>query len=160
MAVYLQHEGLFALDATSTDPQRDGSCLRPGAQVYYQRPGEDRRPITITSDNGRCYDWVEGHQPVAFSNDRSTLYLTEHVLDQKDRDTVRMIRTLCAAELDAEYDYPFFWGSYDNAPGNEAQALRLSREVADREILRIFRSERTAPNIDSDFETVLVMCHG
>jgi hypothetical protein len=64
--------GMFAPDATSTDPKRDGSKFWAGAHVW--RRGE---PVTITWDNGVFYDWVEGHVVLQASNDRSPLTLTE-----------------------------------------------------------------------------------
>jgi hypothetical protein len=68
--------GLFASDATTTDPHRDGSNLNPGAHVWKTDiDGYARRAITVTYDNGTYYEYVEGHVDLHGSNDRSSLFL-------------------------------------------------------------------------------------
>lgn len=85
--------------------------------------------------------------------------------DASDADMVTWIRAICARELQSLYverddttvngtDFPFFWASYD-APHNHRD---VSREIADAQLLRIFRAER--PNHDTDLDAMLVMCHG
>ena len=76
----LNVNGLFASDATSTDPHRDGSQFQPGAHIWRQRTGEigkllARQAITVTYDNGTYYEYVEGHVDLHGANDRSQLYL-------------------------------------------------------------------------------------
>lgn len=61
-------------------------------------------------------------------------------------EAVRCIRAICAHELDASYDYPFFWTE------------RQEGEQPDDTLIRLFKAERV--NHGSDFYTVLVMCHG
>jgi hypothetical protein len=60
--------------------------------------------------------------------------------------TVQFIRAICARELDAPFDYPYF------------RADRREGETPDQTLLRLFEQER--PHWDSDKQTVMVMCHG
>ena len=59
---------------------------------------------------------------------------------------VRVIRSICAFELGKDHNFPFFNSNYK--PG----------EHPDDAISRLFYEER--PHQDTDFDTVLVMCHG
>jgi hypothetical protein len=77
MRINPDNTGLFAPDATTTDPHRDGSKFWAGAHVWIRESdGYARRPITITHDNGTYYEYVEGHVALEGSNNRSNLYLT------------------------------------------------------------------------------------
>lgn len=59
---------------------------------------------------------------------------------------VRCIRAICVRELGQYYDYPFFSQDY------------LPDEDPDTALARMFYAER--PHQDTDFDTVLAMCHG
>jgi hypothetical protein len=167
--------GPFMTHATSHNPHIDGSMLKVGAHIYHDVVDDDghvmdRLPVTITSDNGVSYMYVDGHVDVYGSNMRERLFLTSAPpLTNPENDIVTIIRTMFAREVggvagggDLGEAYPFMWVNYSEdvvgADPTEEIALTLPREVCDREILRIFESER--PTCASDFQTVMVMIHG
>lgn len=59
---------------------------------------------------------------------------------------IRCIRAICARELNSDFEFPFFWSGY------------MPEETPDQAIMRMFKAERE--HQDTDFDTVLVLCHG
>jgi hypothetical protein len=74
--------------------------------------------------------------------------IRDHAEPQRwlDKAKIMFIRAVCAKELGASVNFPFFRDSWNEG------------ETGDEALLRIFHAER--PNQDSDLDTVLVMCHG
>jgi hypothetical protein len=65
---------------------------------------------------------------------------------QSTSEYARFVRIITAYELKSSVDYPFFNADYADG------------ETADDALARLFNAERGYH--DTDFETVLVMCHG
>lgn len=89
----------------------------------------------------------------AHFNTRTTEILTkalEMFITAKDPESVdpavRCIRAICSNELELPYSYNFF--------GMHATA----GETPDQTIYRVFKEERA--HQDTDFDAVLVLCHG
>lgn len=83
-----------------------------------------------------------------FSRLATKLYARIRDAWSEERALVDFIRTICAHELDADYDLDFFYRDYHEG------------ESADDALLRLFRTEKSSGNHESDTEVVLCLLYG